>query len=225
MARPDGAAGTAARQTGPVRVEPVTPEALVDHVVAVLTARERGDRVRVLVDGAPPTRPEELADALVDPLRRAGRPVVRVSARDFLRPASVRLEHGHEDDLALFDDWVDLGALGREVLRPLGPTGSGEYLPTLWDPVLDRSTRARRVPAGDGSVLVLDGSLLAGRGLDVDVTVHLALRAATLARRTPEGERWTLPAFERHARECAPEATADVVVRVDDPRHPALVHR
>jgi hypothetical protein len=208
-----------------MRVEPVSPEALVDHVAAVLTGGGRGARLRVLVDGPPPTRPGELADALVDPLRRAGRPAVRVRARDFLRPASVRLEHGREDELALYDDWIDLGALDREVLGPLGPQGSGEYLPSLWDPERDRSTRARRVPAGDGAVLLLDGGLLAGRGLDVDVTVHLALRPATLERRTPEAERWTLPAYARHARECAPEQTADVVVRVDDPRHPALVHR
>lgn len=212
-------------QTGRVRVEPVTPAALVDHVVALLVRHERDHRLRLLVDGPPPARPEELADALVEPLRAAGRPVARVRARDFLRAASVRLEHGREDELALYDDWVDLGALDREVLRPLGPQGSGEYLPSLRDPVRDRSTRARRVLAGDGAVLVLDGSLLAGRGLDVDVTVHLALRAATLERRTPPEERWTLPAYARHARECDPEGTADVVVRVDDPRHPALVHR
>lgn len=208
-----------------MRVEPVTPDALVDHVVGVLVRRERGTHLRVLVDGPPPAGPEVLADALVEPLRAAGRPVVRVRARDFLRAASVRLEHGREDELALYDDWVDLGALDREVLRPLGPHGSGEYLPSLRDPVRDRSTRARRLRADPGTVLVLDGALLAGRGLDVDVTVHLALRAATLERRTPTEERWTLPAYARHVRECDPERTADVVVRVDDPRHPALVHR
>lgn len=212
-------------QTGPVRVEPVTPDTLVDRVVDLLVRRGRGDRVRVLVDGPPPAGPELLADALVEPLRAAGRPVVRVRARDFLRAASVRLEHGRRDELALYDDWVDLGALDREVLRPLGTHGTGEYLPTLRDPVRDRSTRARRALADGGTVLVLDGSLLAGRGLDVDVTVHLALRAATLERRTPPEERWTLPAYARHAQECDPERTADVVVRVDDPRHPALVHR
>ncbi|MBB2921758.1 uridine kinase [Cellulomonas cellasea] len=212
-------------QTGTVRVEPVTPDALVDHVAGILAGRNRGRHVRVLVDGPPPARPEVLADALVEPLRAAGRPVVRVRARDFLRAASVRLEHGREDELALYDDWVDLGALDREVLGPLGPHGSGEYLPSLRDPVRDRSTRARRETAAEGTVLVLDGSLLAGRGLDVDVTVHLALRTATLERRTPPEERWTLPAYARHVRECDPEATADVVVRVDDPRRPALVHR
>jgi len=39
----------------------------------------------------------------------------------------------------------------------------------------------------------------------------------------PAGERWTLPAYERYAEEVMPEYLADVVVRLDDPRHPALV--
>ena len=74
-----------------------------------------------------------------------------------------------------------------------------------------------------GGVLLLSGPLLLGTGLDLDFTVHCAQSAAALARRTPQDERWTLPAFERYAEEVMPEYLADVVVRVDDPRHPALV--
>ena len=56
-----------------------------------------------------------------------------------------------------------------------------------------------------------------------DVTVHLVLSSAALARRTDPALRWTLPAFARYAAEVAPASFADVVVRADDPRHPALV--
>jgi hypothetical protein len=208
-----------------VRVQPLTPDGVVEHVVAAVAARPAGVRLRVAVDGAPPARPDELADALVDPLRRTGRPVVRVSAGDFLRPASVRLEHGRQDPDAYLDDWLDVSALVREVVDPMGPDGSGRYLPSLWDPVRDRATRAPVLPAPEGAVLVLDGSLLLGRWLDLDLTVHLAMRPATLERRTAAGERWTLPAYARYAEEVDPEAVADVVVRVDDPRRPALVLR
>ncbi|WP_344466233.1 uridine kinase [Cellulomonas aerilata] len=210
-------------ENGTVRVQPVTPAAVVDHVVALVTTRPAGERLRVAVDGAPPAAPGELADALVEPLRRAGRPVVRVSAEDFLRPASVRLEHGRHDPDAFLDEWLDSSALAREVVDPLGPDGSGRYLPSLWDPVRDRATRAPAVDAPAGAVLVLDGSLLLGRWLDLDLTVHLALREPTLQRRTPPEDRWTLPAFARYAEEVRPEAVADVVVRADDPRRPALV--
>ena len=72
-------------------------------------------------------------------------------------------------------------------------------------------------------MLLLSGTLLLGAGLDLDLTVHCAQSSAALARRMPAGERWTLPAYERYAEEVMPEYLADVVVRLDDPRHPALV--
>jgi len=190
----------------------------VDRLVQLVATRD--GRVRVIVDGAPPTRTNALADALVDPLRALGRPVVRVHADDFLRPASVRLEHGRHDPDAYLEDRLDAGALGREVLDPFA--AQGRFLPTLWDAVADRSTRAGFVDAPERAVLVLDGSLLLGRWLDAELTVHLTVRPATLARRTPEEDRWTLPAFSRYDEETEPTQLADVVVHVDDPRHPAL---
>ena len=33
---------------------------------------------------------------------------------------------------------------------------------------------------------------------------------------------WTLPAFEDYDRDVDPMATADLVIRLDDPRHPAM---
>jgi hypothetical protein len=206
-----------------VRVQPLTPAGVVDHVVRAVLSHGAGPWLRVAVDGAPAARPEVLADALVEPLRAAGRPVARVRAGDFLRPASLRLEHGHHDPDALYDDWLDVRALAREVVDPLGPDGSGRYLPSLWDPVRDRATRAGTQDAPPGTVLVLDGALLLGRWLDLDLTVHLALRAPTLARRTPPEERWTLPAFDRYVAEVDPETVADIVVRADDPARPAVV--
>ncbi|NHC44444.1 nucleoside/nucleotide kinase family protein [Motilibacter aurantiacus] len=206
-----------------MRVRPLTPDGLVDHLSGVIAQQHPGGYVRVAVDGAPPTDPGRLADALVGPLRAHGRPALRVRAQAFLRPASLRFEHGREDPDAYYEDWLDVSGLDREVLAPLGPGGSGRYLPSLWDPVTDRATRAAYELAPPGSVLLLDGALLLGRWLDLDLTVHLAVRPATLARRTPEEARWSLPAYERYADEADPESTADVVVRVDDPRHPALV--
>ena len=190
----------------------------MDRLVQLVATRD--GRVRVIVDGAPPTRPDALADALVDPLRALGRPVVRVHADDFLRPASVRLEHGRHDPDAYLEDRLDAGALGREVLDPFA--AQGRFLPTLWDAVADRSTRAGFVDAPERAVLVLDGSLLLGRWLDAELTVHLTVRPATLARRTPAEDRRTLPAFSRYDEETEPTQLADVVVHVDDPRHPAM---
>ena len=215
-----------------MRVEPVTEGVLVDRVVERVLGFPRGDRaavpdgvVRLLVDGHPSTHPEVLADLLVAPLRAAGRPVARVRVQDFWRPASLRLERGREDPDALLDEWIDVAGLNREVLDAVGPGGTGRYLPSLRDPATSRSTRVAAVDAEPGLVVVLDGALALGRGLTVDLAVHLALREPTLARRTPPEDAWTLAAYARYAREVRPEEVADVVARVDDARHPAMVVR
>ncbi|MFD9689432.1 uridine kinase [Kitasatospora sp. NPDC059146] len=210
-----------------MQVHPISPdklaELLADRISELPGAGERW--LRVAVDGAAAARPGLLADALVEPLRLRGRPALRVSAADFLRPASIRLEYGHRDADAFHDLWLDDGALLREVLDPLEPGGTGRVLPSLRDPATDRSTRAPYVQLPPGGVLLLDGALLLGRWLPLELSVHLALTPAALARRTPADEQWTLPAFARYEAETGPTEAADLTVRVDDPRHPALVER
>ncbi|MFG3055175.1 uridine kinase [Kitasatospora sp. NPDC048239] len=210
-----------------MQVRPISPERLTELLADRITALPDSGRrwLRVAVDGAAATRPDLLADALVEPLRLRGRPALRVSARDFLRPASVRLEYGRQDADAFHDLWLDDNALLREVLDPLEPGGSGSVLPSLRDPSTDRSTRVPHAVLPPGGVLLLDGALLLGRWLPLELTVHLALTPGALARRTPPEEQWTLPAFARYEAETAPAEAADLTVRVDDPRHPALVER
>lgn len=204
-------------------VRPVSPSILVGELADRMAGTPGW--VRVAIDGAPAARPGELADALTGPLRLRGREVLRVSAADFLRPASLRFEYGRTDPDAFYNDWLDYGALSREVLNPLEPGGSGKVLPTLWDSAVDRATRAPYVTLPPGGVLLMDGALLLGRRLPFEVTVHLWLSPGALARRTPEDLRWTLPAYARYEEEAGPLDTADVVVRADDPRHPAIVGR
>lgn len=204
-------------------VRPVTPATLVEELADRMAAAPEDSFVRVALDGAPAAGPGELAGSLVGPLRVRGREVIRVSAGDFLRPASLRFEYGRTDPDAFYDDWLDHGALSREVLGPLDPGGSGRVLPTLWDTAVDRATRAPYVTLPPGGVLLMDGALLLGRRLPFDLTVHLWLSPAALARRTAEDLRWTLPAYARYELEAAPLDTADVVVRLDDPRRPAIV--
>jgi hypothetical protein len=195
----------------------------VDELADRLAGEEAGRRLRVAVDGAPAADPGSLADALVDPLRVRGRPAVRVSTDDFLRPASVRLEFGRTNPDTYYAGWFDDRALRREVLDPAGPGGSGRVVTRLWDPVTDRATREPYSELPPTAVVLVSGTLLLGAGLDFDVTVHLSLSAAALRRRTDPELRWTLPAYERYGDEVDPASFADVVVRADDPRHPALV--
>jgi hypothetical protein len=206
-----------------VKVRPITPELLVAELADRLTAERPGERLRVAVDGAAAAEPDRLADALVDPLRARGRPALRVRTADFLRPASLRFEYGRTNPDAFYTGWLDEPGLRREVLDAAGPGGSGQVLPSLWNADTDRASRARYVRLPPGGAVIVSGPLLLGGSLPFDVTVHLVLSAGALARRTAPQEEWTLPAFARYAEEVAPSTFADIVVRMDDARRPALV--
>ncbi len=205
-----------------MRVRPITPELLVSEAVErILATRTRW--VRVAVDGAPAAGTSDFADQLVEPLRVSGRQVVRVRTADYLRPASLLLEHGHRNPDSFYQDWFDFNGLHREVLKPLSDDGTGDVLPALWDAEADRSPRQPRVRLAEGGVAIVDGPLLLGAGLPFDFTVHLWLSPAALHRRTPEEEQWTLPAYQRYDSEVRPQQIADCVVRMDHPDRPAVV--
>jgi hypothetical protein len=203
-------------------VRPITTAGLVDEIADTITRLRPTDRLCVAVDGAPATAPGAIADALVTQVRAGGRAALRVRAADFLRPASLRFEHGRTDPDAFYDEWLDVGALHREVLDPLGRDGTGRVLPSLWDTETDRASRADYVDLPESGVVIVDGALLLGRGLPFDLTVHLSLSPGALARTIDLP--WTLPAYQRYTDEVAPDTIADIVVRVDNPHRPAIVH-
>ncbi|MDP9795748.1 hypothetical protein J2S43_004260 [Catenuloplanes nepalensis] len=201
-------------------IRPISPAKLVEELADRLAADAPGTRLRVAVDGAASAGPGELAAALVDPLRVRGRAALHVPADGFLRPASLRFEFGRHNPDAFYESWLDETGLMREVLEPADP---GRVLPSLWDPHTDRATRAPYQTLPEDGIVLVSGAFLLGGTLAFDVAVHLTQSAAALARRTPDGELWTVPAFARYDDEVAPATFADVVVRMDDPRHPALV--
>lgn len=207
-----------------MRLHPITwprlTDALADRVER-LDPADGSSWPRVALDGAPAAQPELLADQVAEELRLRGRAVQRVRTEGFLRPASLRLEYGHQDADAYYDLWLDADALLREVLTPLDPGGTGRVLPDLRDPATDRATRSPYLELKPGTVLLLDGPLLMGRWLPFDLTVHLRMSPAALARRTTPADQWTLPAFARYEEEIQPAVAADITVRVDDPKHPA----
>lgn len=178
--------------------------------------------VRVAVDGAAATEPDALAAEVVESLRGSGRDAVAVRADGFWRDASLRLEYGHTDEYSLQHSWLDHDALRREVLDPLGPGGSRRYLPSLRDPATNRATRQPPLPAQPGTIAVISGQFLLGHGLTFDRTIHLSMSRTALGRRTPPDSAWTLAALESYETQTAPADIADVVVRLNDPAHPAI---
>ena len=201
----------------------IDPDLLPDELAdLLLKADHPGIGLRVALDGPRAADPAALAEALVEPLRARGREVAHIRSDTFWRDASLRFEHGRHDPLAYGHEWLDGATLTREVLAPLGPGGSGKFLPTLRDPVTNRATREPRRVAPAGAVLIVSGEFLLGRDLPFDVTIHLAMGPAARARRTPDEWAWTLPALDDYDQAVNPARVADIVVRVDDPRHPAI---
>ncbi len=167
------------------------------------------------VDGA------RLADDVHRLLRTAGLAVLRASRDAFVRPRSLRLEHGGDPD-APWERWYDDAGLRRELLDPLGSGGTMQAACSLWDVDTDRATREPRRPAPPGAVVVVDGPFLLRWELAdaFDLVVHLQTSAAAIERRGGPGPSWA-----RYLAEVDPAARAAFVVRHDDPRHPALVHQ
>lgn len=196
---------------------PTAPDALPTQLADWLG--ETPGTLRVAVDGAPAAGPDELAAALLEELRARGRPAAQIRAVNFWHDASLRLEHGRED-VESYLSWLDAGALRREVLEPV--ITDAVFLPSLRDPETNRSTRAPAVPAPDGLVLIVSGSLLLRHRLPFDRVIHLALSAAARARRTPADDAWTLPAYDAYDAGTRPHEIADIVIKLDDPNHPAL---
>lgn len=188
--------------------------------------------VRVGVDGAVAADTAMLGDLVADVVAAAGRPVGRVRRADFLRPRSVRLELGADDPDAGWERWYDDSALRREVLDAVGPGEPGRpdvaWLPALWDESADRSVRARRRPAAPGQVLVVDGPYLLRWELAdaFDLVVHVDASDAALARRLPDVDLDRVAgSWHRYVEETAPAERASYVVRLEDPRRPALVEQ
>jgi hypothetical protein len=198
------------------RVEPTTAAGVVHAVLALVP---QAGRTRLAVDGAPSGEAHALAAAVAEEHGRA----VLVRAESFWLPAGQRFEQGREDPDAWLDAWLDEEALEREVLRR--SVGRGDVVPALRDPATDRSVGISPQPVPDPGLVVVSGSALLGRGLSFDLAVHLQASSAALRRRLPEDEQWLVEPLQRYAGERRPEVVADLVVRVEDPRHPALVRR
>jgi hypothetical protein len=200
-------------------VVPTTPQGVAEAVVDLVAGHP--GRARVAIDAPPAAEPGDLADRVVAAL--APRPALHVRADRFWHPASLRFESGRQDPDAWLDRWLDEAALLREVLAPFA--AEGRALPALRDPDTDRSIKAAPLLLPPTAVLLVSGSGLLGRGLPFDVQVHVHLSLDALERRTRADERWVIPALVRYDERARPTQNADLVVRADDPRHPALLRK
>lgn len=205
------------------RYAAITGELLARRLTELIAGRHQGRRpLRVALDAPGWVATDALVEAVRTGLLAAGHPVGVLRASDFYRDASLRFEYGKTDLESFYTGWLDRAGLQREVLDPVAAVEAAHYLPALRDAVTNRAIRVQPVPLPPAGVLLVRGELLLGAGLDFDVAIHLAVSRAARKRQVPEELAWTLPAFDRYDIDVDPMGLADVVVRYDDPAHPAV---
>jgi uridine kinase len=177
---------------------------------------------RVAVDGIDAAGKTTLADELAV---RMGPRAVRASIDGFHRPRAERVRY--------FEDSFDLVAFRRELIDPLGPTGSRRYRPSVFDYRLDAPVEERHQIAPSDAVLIVDGIFLQRPELDdcwdlrifVDVSFEEALRRALARDGEATRHRYEtryFPAQRRYLAECRPRERAHVVFVNEDPADPSL---
>jgi len=207
-----------------VRFTPVDAASFPSRLAELLIERHHSEHpLRVGFDGPRCADLATLAVAVGDHLKAAGRPVALVDTEAFYRDAALRFEYGKTDLESFYSGWRDIPALNREVLARVADTGW--YLPSLRDPATNRSTRAEPASLATPGILILTGELLLGAGLALDLTLHAWVSRSARRRLTRTEWAWTLPAFDRYDIDLDPASVADVVLRYDDPRHPAVFIR
>jgi len=84
---------------------------LLEQLAAAIAARRLDHPTRVAIDGVDGSGKTTLADELVEPLRRAGRDVIRASVDGFHNPRVVRYTRGPDSPEGYFLDSFDYATL------------------------------------------------------------------------------------------------------------------
>lgn len=223
-------------------VEQLDRAELLRRLVALIDAVDVAHAIRVAVDGPDAAGKTTLADELEIALNDAGRDVVRASADGFHRPRVERYRLGPDSPEGYYEDSFDYRALRASLLDPLGPGGSLEYRPAVFDVRADGPVDADWMRASVRSVLLVDGVFLLRPELrgawdftvfvsaSFDETLRRAVgRDLELFGTADEVERRYraryIPGQEIYFAQARPEEAADAVVVNDDPATPELLVR
>ncbi len=208
-----------------------------------LVAVERPHPLRVAIDGRTAAGKTTLADALVAPIERLGRPAIRIEIDDFHRP---RAERRGRRELPpwrrYYLDSYDHPAI-RAALLPLGPGGDRRYRSALFDSYHDVPFDEPLRLAPPGAVVLVDGVFLCRPELDdlwdirifVEIDVgdtlrrgpirDLAWRGGTVEEAARSYHTTYIPGEDHYLAVVRPADRADVVVDNRDPAAPQLRFR
>lgn len=214
-----------------------------DELLAELARRiaqvKRPHPVKVAIDGVDAAGKTMLADELMAPLERLGRPVIRATIDGFHNPAAVRYRRGNTDPEGYFRDSFNYARLVEVLLGPLGPQGDRRYRRAVFDFRLDSPVDAPVEKASAKAVLLFDGVFLLGPRLRPHWDFSIFVKASfelTLARaevrdshlfgeaskvRQRYEERY-IPGQRLYLSEVEPERHASVVVDNNDVLRPTI---
>jgi uridine kinase len=216
--------------------------ACLEQLTAAIAALKFDHPTRVAIDGVDGSGKTTLADELVEPIRRAGREVVRASVDGFHNPRSVRYGRGPDSPEGYFLDSFDYSALKRVLLDPLGPTGDRRFRTAMFDYRVDRAVESPPRIAGPTAVLLFDGVFLQRPELEgvwdmtiwLDVPFEVTVERAVVrdARngvaagvvRVKYACRY-VPGQRLYLEQCRPKERADIVVSNADLEHPTVKFR
>jgi uridine kinase len=208
---------------------------LVAQVAAVVAAAPGTSCTRVGVDGVDGSGKTVFAAELAAALRESGRDVVQVSLDDFHHVREVRYRLGRTSPEGFWLDSFDYARFADEVLKPLGPGGSGCYRPRGHDLATDEVLDGPFLRAPAGAVLVVDGLFLHRRELEglwdftVLLDVPFEVAAARMAVRDgshPDPDHPSMARYvqaqRRYFAERAPWERADLVIDNADVERPVV---
>jgi uridine kinase len=213
---------------------------LLQHLAALVVAVVRPHPVRVAIDGVDAAGKTTLADELVEPIERHGRPVIRASLDGFLRPRADRYRRGADSAEGYYHDSFDYATVRAALLVPLGPGGSRRYRGAAFDFRTDSPIDESPREAPRDAILLCDGVFACRPELNdcwdfrIFVEVDLAEAVRRGSRRAggdPDAvaalqrRYWTryVPGQRLYLEGVRPRGLADVVVENSDPAHTRLI--
>jgi len=222
-------------------------DALLSDVADGIVSIPSAGPVRVAIDGVDGAGKSTLADDLLLPIERLGRPVIRASVDGFHNPRSIRYARGSDSAEGFYHHSYDYRRLTGELLEPLGPGGSRTYRTCVFDHRTDRAVDMPYHRAADNAILLLDGIFLHRPELrhhwdfTIFVCVDFNVAIERLLRRDGVGEgeyddgarveflrRWGVryrAGQELYLNDVNPLQLASLIVYNDDPCHPRLERR
>ena len=211
----------------------------IEAVSAYLYSIPDGGPLRVAVDGRTACGKSTFARALAGALSARGCNTLHTTIDGFHNPRSVRYARGRLSAEGYYRDARDLGAIRRELLDPLGQGGHRSIRTGIFDLGADQPATGPAMQAPEDLFLIVDGTFLARPELADAWDVHIFLRTSRetarargvtrdcLAGGAPEQveaayDRRYLPAFDLYLSEAGPEASADIIVDLEDFAAPCI---